>query len=371
MNVSDCSYVAKQYETSEQQEANESRWPASASTNIELLIGPYRAGKTLNLVSQVIDHTRQNPFDEILVLVPSQRYQQLFEKRLAQALSAPVSNDEEQLKSGIFGLRIVNFYKLCQIILRRYGKPFKVVPEQVRPAIISQVLTELSESGKIKGLSPIVNFTGTFQALLDLIDEFERSALSSTDVLARLEKTAQCDSKYMELARIYDAYSRRLEELGFVDQKGLAFAAREALFDAAPSQWFGLVAVDGFDRFNALQLHVLSGMARHSRKLEILFDYLPPQKDPECEYAWKESSFNDLIRILGSKLRITEMTSRTPAEERLERAVKVSRFRAIDRQFEMEEIARRIKEKLVREKMRSDQFLVVVRDLKSYSALTA
>lgn len=160
----------------------------------DLIIGPYRSGKTLALLDQIIDYCQANPFRESIILVPSRRYQQLLERRLHQALQA---KSAQSGTVGIVGLKVVNFQKLCELVLRRSGTAFRVIPQNVRPAIVSRCMVRLKEGLDLNHIAGMVNFTGTHQSVLDLIDEFERAALTPDDVIRRLEKTSQSDSRYM------------------------------------------------------------------------------------------------------------------------------------------------------------------------------
>lgn len=339
------------------QESNLVRQPA------ELIIGPYRAGKTELLLKQLVAFCEQNPLAEAIVLVPSQRYQMLLEKRLKEVLSA---NAHTAGQVGIVGVKILNFQKLCELILRRAGTAFRVIPEQVRPAIISRCMNRLKDAGELKHVAEMVSFTGTHQAVLDLIDEFERAALTPDDVIRLLEKTAERESRYMELARIYSVYKSELAAAGFTDQKGLAFAARELLHGDQLKWHAGLVCVDGFDRFNSLQLQVLSGLSKHCHSLKICFDYLQPADDAADEYSWKESSYVELIKTLGANFQSLPVPSGGDHPQR-----KIVKFRAIDRQFEMEHIARQIKVGLVQEGRSPGDYLVVSRNIKAYRAAIA
>lgn len=328
----------------------------------DLIIGPYRAGKTLALLDQIIEYCQSNLFRESIILVPSRRYQQLLERRLHQVLQ---SRTVESGKSGLVGLKVVNFQKLCELVLRRSGTAFRVIPQNVRPAIVSRCMVRLNEAGELKHIAGMVNFTGTHQSILDLIDEFERAALTPDDVIRRLERTSQSDSRYMELAKIYSAYKSELAQCGFDDEKGLAFRAREILYSNSFAMDLGLIAVDGFDRFNSLQLQVLAGLARHSEALKICFDYLPPEADLAQEYVWKEASYNDLLRTLGSTVNTMEMSAPVTVTRQCQK------FRAIDRQFEMEYIARQIKNGIVKAGRKASDYLVVSRNIRSYKAAIA
>ncbi|HEY9720160.1 MAG TPA: hypothetical protein V6C69_21960, partial [Trichormus sp.] len=229
-------------------------------------------------------------------------------------------------------------------------------------AIIARLLNDLKSEGQLETLAPILGFSGTHASLIELIDELQRAALSPADVLAKLEKTAQSESRYIELSRIYERYWQTLAERGYVDERGAAFAARQALSQSRQVLNLGFVAADGFDRFNPLQLHILEGLAGQASHTRICFDYLPPELDDKGDYVWKEQSFLEL----ESTFAIAERRMvKPPQDERKEPDIK--KVRLLDRFLECAEIARMIKQRIA-DGVKPEQILVVARSLSSYGA---
>jgi len=336
---------------------------AAVRRNTELILGPYRAGKTTLLLNQIMDYCQSNPLSESLIVVPSHRYKGLLERRLRKIF---LERSSKKAARGFVGLKIVTFQKLCEQILRKDGAPFKLVPQSVRPILIAKCMERLKEEGVLNHISGMVEFAGSQQSVLELIDEFERAALTPSDLVRLLEKTAHADSRYMELAHIYSAYTQELVQLKLTDEKGLAFRTREYLHCDAAKIEFGFVAVDGFDRFNTLQLQVLSGLSRYCHHLKVCFDYLSAQQDPLQEYVWKETSFLELNKTLAGHCRIKNMDR---AEVVAQRSTK--KFRAIDRQFEFDHIARLIKAGMLEEGRMPGDFIVVARNVKPYRSAIA
>jgi ATP-dependent helicase/DNAse subunit B len=298
---------------------------AAVSRTTELILGPYRSGKTTLLLNQIMDYCQSNPLSESLIVVPSHRYKGLLEKRLRKIF---LERSTKKAAKGFVGLKILTFQKLCEQVLRKEAAPFKLVPQNVRPILIGKCMERLKVEGVLNHVAGMVAFAGAQQSVLELIDEFERAALTPSDLIALLEKTAHADSRYMELAQIYAAYTQELAQAKLNDEKGLALRTREYLYSDTANLKFGFVAVDGFDRFNTLQLQVLSGLARYCQQLRISFDYLPAEEDTLQEYVWKETSFDELTKALAGVCRVKDM----PVRAGCERAI--NKFRAIDRQFE-------------------------------------
>lgn len=335
--------------------------PIRRTHPIDLLLGPYRSGKTWNVIQRILEIHRLDPFAETIVVVPSQRYQTVFEQRLVEALKERAASGAPE--RGLVGLRIMNFYHLAQMLFRNAGKSFRIVPEQIRPSIIGRVSGVLRENNELKALSGISSFIGTQQNVLGLIDEFERAALIPDEVLQQVELSAQTDSRYVELAKIYKRYWHELERLNLMDERQVAFGLRELLNSGQFEPSLQNIFIDGFDRFNKLQLQIFSELARFVNSMVISFDYAEQDGMIHPDYVWKETSYTALNSQLQGQFAI--QTFEAKESERIAKP-KVSRFSVTDRFFEMEEIARRVKQSIVVDHVAPQKILVVVRSLKNY-----
>lgn len=383
--------------------------------NIEVFTGPYRTGKSVKLLERLLDYLETNRPGEALLVVPSHRYRRLITERLLALVKKRQADGAAEHRDfpGVFGLKILSFYKLLEEILRKLGVSFRLMPERVRPVLLQQILLTMKAEGTLKAIDPIVEFNGTSQQIIELIDEFERAALSPADVISRLENNVESGSKYMELARIYERYWQELERLGYVDQRIVSFKLRERLTSVEDLELnLGFLAVDGFDRFNPLQLQAVQLLAPYCKKVEVLFDYLRPDDDPNNDYLWKDDSFKDLENILAGNLTlisavqpavstvapdvpvsktkrrrqggdadsalqlslfamadslgVTAPGDAPSVDGRPQRTYTVEKFRAMDRYFEMDFIASRIKQRLIKGEVAPSDMLVVIRDLKQY-----
>ncbi|PWT95810.1 MAG: hypothetical protein C5B53_10860 [Candidatus Melainabacteria bacterium] len=336
-----------------------------SAKSIDLLIGPYRSGKTQALLQRVVQQCLKNPEDGATIVVPSNRYRTLLEERLLHFSRGLAVNQASQFR-GFLGLRVLTFYQSCQRILKQYGVLKRIVPDTLRPSLIAHVLSRLKKQGQVNTLDAIAAFPGTPAALLDLVDELERSGNSPQQVLGRLELTAASDSQRFELAKVYQSYWESLDQIGYLDRRRLAYKLLEVLSDRSqqPADSLGFFAFDGFDRLNALQLHVIDAIANHTDTMLFSFDYLEAEDDKEVEYLWKEASFVELKSILGSKLRFIE-SARSSVEGKANSPV-VESFSAPDRYLEMTEVASRIKSAIKIGSKDLNKFLVVARSLEKY-----
>lgn len=334
--------------------------------DLELLVGTYRAGKTRALVHELLTFKKNNALEPVLVLVPSARYGRLFQEAINHALK------EDGNTAGLFSVEVMPFYHACLEELKKRRGETKVIPEEIRPALMSRVLSEMKAADEINSLAAIADFHGTPSAVLELIDEFQRAGLSPDDLLARLSRSACQESRFLELAQLYKRYTQKMQSLSCFDQKSVAMLCREVLFKKAKRE-FGLLIIDGFDRVSHLQAQIFSALSRCAEKTLISFDYpetrittIPASPcEPDAlaqsdeDYAWKESSYRELISNLAPKIRSM------PSAERAAIAVHCSS--SLDRFCEMRELVREVKIALTERKRSPDDLLVVIRSYDAYA----
>jgi ATP-dependent helicase/DNAse subunit B len=320
---------------------------STKTSSIDLVVGPYRSGKTSLALQELLEHVKANPFEPSLVVVPSSRYRVLTREKI-----------QSTLQNGIFGLQILTFDEVCKMVLDAQGTSYRTLPKALRPVLISRVLHEMAQKGDLKYLSPIRNFAGTHSALLELIDSFQKTALAPFDVQAKLKASASKDSYHLEIARVYQNYFHELDRIGYLDSKRIAFLAREILHSGVNNLRYGFFLVDCFDRLNPLQIQIFEGLARLSTKACIIFDYEDGEQFQK-EYQWKEENYKDLVTLLNPKITYANRSHYDYAP-----SVETSSFS--DRIAEIEATAWRLKEAIVREKRQPDELLVVARHIKPY-----
>ncbi len=324
--------------------------------SVELITGPYRAGKSMRLLRELVEYCQKAPLtgSPVILTVPSHRYKGLIEERIAAILK------EKGTESGLFGLTILPFYDLCHYLLRLTGNGFRLLGDGLRPAVLIKAMERSAKEERLTTLQNISHFAGTHAQILELIDELERAALTPTDVLSTLARAAASDSRYIELARVYQAYWQELETLSVYDERKLAFKTRE-IIAALPSGTLGIgiFAIDGFDRLNPLQLSIFSALSKQCQRTLIAFDYMEADTTGGgAEYAWKDKSIKGLREVFGT-VRETFMECSTASKAK--RILSSS----LDRCLEMEEVARDVKDCLLAGQPASE-IVVVARSLEPY-----
>jgi ATP-dependent helicase/nuclease subunit B len=326
---------------------------------IEVCIGPYRSGKTGRLLRELIDYKREHPLDQAMILVPSHRYGRMLQEQFHTLL-------KERSSNGIFGVEIVTVAQACQQIMKAAGSAAHVLPQDLCLRALSEALARMQSANELTHLKAICELPGTAGALYRLIEEFERAALPPSDVLRAVQSTAADAARHQELARIYQRYWERLEELACLDQKRVALRCRELLVKKqVPGLHLRWLMVDGFDRISPLQAEIIEGLSRHAVQTRIAFDYVLPEQrlqlDPQDdEYSWKDSSYGELRK----RFQVKPECIGIPGDGTRPRQFA---FSTLDLFAEMQETARRCKEAVCVRGIDPGQILVVARDLDNYA----
>lgn len=290
---------------------------------------------------------------EVWLVVPSKRYEKFIKGLIVQ-------NMKESGIKVVAGLRIFAFYDMCAQILRRSSVSFKLIPESLRATVVGRAMSNLQKRGELQNLEPVSEFKGTYAALLELIDEFQRAGLSPLDVMTKVTDTAFNESRYVELARVYGEYWSELDNLGYIDSRRLAFKCREVLALQENNLKIDTIAFDGFDRFNKLQMGVFNELAPHADHLKIVFDYDESDRE-NVQYIWKGPNYTDLMESFSS------------AEKRIFNKGEIAQapiecFRTVDRAFEMDHVVRLVKDAMVNEQVSGSEILVLVPSMRKYRA---
>jgi ATP-dependent helicase/DNAse subunit B len=326
----------------------------AVESNIQLILGSYRSGKTDLILNALLKHCKDHTLSETIVVVPSERYKSLLKKRILKLSkkNREQEQDGSSIISGIIGLRLLTFYQYCRLLLNRAGVFPRIVPDSVRPRIIQMLLEDARDNQAIASLAKVVRNPGAPQAILDLIDELQRAALSPKEVTARLERTAGYDAPQLAHAFLYDQYWQTLDRIDYLDEHRLAYKILELSSAEQLSRAPALVAFDGFDRFNPLQLQVIATSARLFEQIVISFDYLPAENDKKGEYEWKRKTYQQLITYLQPREAL--QPSRAVGQATLQV------FSSGDRYLEMCQIAALVKEAIVNRGVSREEILVVI-----------
>ena len=229
------------------------------TTPVELIVGPARSGKAARVLAAYADALRQSGPGGSLMLVPTVLRRRATETRLLAALGT----------DAILCPQVLTLPDLADRLLRAAGRTVRRIHELARRRVIRDCLDALSENDA-RPLGDIRAAPGLVDALDALFREL-KAARVEPDAFGRALAGPIRTPRNRLLARLYGAYQQRLQDLDVYDDQGLFWHAA-ALLDAGAFGPFGdlaLLAVDGFQRFDPAQLHVVAKVSERARRTVI------------------------------------------------------------------------------------------------------
>lgn len=264
---------------------------ADFSRRATILLGPAASGKTQRLVELLVG--KAPSIEPRWAILPDRTQVASFRRRIAAA-------------GGALGVSVGTFGDLFQEILARAGRPVAVTPEAARQRLLRLALRHLEGDGRLAYYQPIVRTPGFLEVMAEAIVELKRARVEP-EAVAELADTLEA-APLAELAHIYTEYQSRLADIAWTDREGLnqlaiqALTERPGLLADMP-----LIAIDGFDSFEAAQLGALTALSGSVQQLIVT---LPGNRSMErAAFRRFAIALDDLQRALPQ----AELIELTPA----------------------------------------------------------
>jgi ATP-dependent helicase/DNAse subunit B len=266
-----------------------------------------------------------------------------------------------------------------------------LILEIERYRLLRKVVAELKEARELEYFDLIADKPGLISALTGFIDELWRSG-TTPDAFAVIAKAR--NEKDRDIARIFAAYSNELTASEQTEPEGAGVLALEAIDRiAARSQGsqgekaalpFTLVAADGFNFYNAVQVKLLSRLATLGVEVVATLTYEENraihiwQGPTRARLAGHAAEVVNCMTMPGSVIDLAATRFMREAETAEESPVEqphpdsdrelIEIISAPDRLAEVRAVAREI-ERLVREeRFDLDEIAVICRSLHPYTA---
>ena len=221
---------------------------------INLLLAPAAHGKTQHALARIRVVRAEHPLTPIVVILPNHTQLAEFRRRFA-------------VLGGALGVSLFTFYGLYAELLARAGQPYPELDDPAQARLIRALVDDLAERGVLTHFAPLRARPGFAGALREAIEELKRARVFPEDFAAATRASPEQSRRSLgprleELAEIYSAYQRWLQDKHWADPEGLGWLAAEALEkDKTLGRELRLLVVDGFDEFNPTQLAVLAHLA--------------------------------------------------------------------------------------------------------------
>lgn len=349
---------------------------------MKLLIGPSNSGKTSQVISLLAAALGQRQNRPVLI-VPSERAAGEMKRRLDEA----VKGSDLVLPKQV----VTTFPAFYKTILQHANHYADLVLEIERYRLLRKVVAELNEAGELEYFDLIADKPGLITALAGFIDELWRSG-TTPDVFATFAKTRH--KKDRDVARIFAAYSTELIASEQTEPEGAGLLALNALEQIAArgndeqgeeaALPFSLVAADGFNFYNAVQVKLLSRLATLGVEVVASLTY----EENRAIHIWQgptrarlAAHATEVVNCTGtpesvidlaaiSFMRDDESEKKSPANESEPDSYKevIDIISAPDRLTEVRAVAREIERLIREERFVVDEIAIICRSLHLYTA---
>lgn len=228
--------------------------------NATLYAGSARAGKTQLLCERVADALERESPAHIVVIVPSPFLAREFRRRLLQATT-----------HGFLGLEILSLPELCHVLLSTAKVPCLEIGDTVQRQLLGTVVESLLADGVLRYYAPISLKPGFINVVSDFIAELKHGLIRPSEFSAVAGTRGDKDR---DLATIYDAYHRVLQEKQLADREGVMWLARDELAgDLQLGTPIDLLAIDDLEEPSPLQVELVTLLATRARETAITLTY--------------------------------------------------------------------------------------------------
>ena len=231
-----------------------------------LFVAPAATGKTHRCVGRVRAILADRPQATVHVVLPDRLQVAFFRRRLAEA-------------GGAIDVHVGTFSTLERAILNSAGIRKRVASSELVTRLTAGVVAELLAAGQLPHYRAIAQMPGFLNVVRARIDEFERACVTPEAVSELAAR--ESDPALNELGKVYGSYRQRLIASGWIDEPQLDLLAAEVLGQRPElvSSW-AMVAVDGFDSFDAAQRSVLAALAKAVPELLVTLPGTPDMGRP-------------------------------------------------------------------------------------------
>ena len=242
-----------------------------------------------DLLLQVSEEKRSNPFAPVAILLPTARVTQDLRERLGDSL----------------GVHLVQFYRLGQTILDEAGIPIQEMHDTAIRRLILTILLQMFSEGSLSSFAAVHNKPGFTEVLLSWVRELKSQGITPEEYAEFANQAG--NERDRQLAQVYGRYQAFMHQRAYSDADGLLWVAAEALEqDANLLKSPGALFVVGFDQFTPVQLRILQQLQGRFSVLELYLAWDAGRSESDRTLTRLAQTRDAILRNLACQVRQIE-----------------------------------------------------------------
>jgi ATP-dependent helicase/DNAse subunit B len=204
------------------------------------------------------------------------------------------------------GLNTATFDYLANAILRQAGeKAVQKISRTAQELIVTELVAKLQAAGQLPYFAALAAKPGFIKAMTSLLSQFGRSGVTVDEVTEAFKywehRDASHQEKDVEVARLYTAYRKYLQQHQLFDVEGLYRLAVAAVQKPGFTMPWEHLYFYGFYAYDTLQLEIIQALSKRA-SVKVALVYEP---DRPRVFAATENTLAALTGFLDQDTRIT------------------------------------------------------------------
>ncbi len=242
-----------------------------------------------DLLLQVNELKRGNPFAPVTVLLPTAR----------------VTQDLQEKLGDMLGVHLIQFYRLGQTILDEAGIPIQEMHDTAIRRLIRSILQEMFNEGSLSSFAAVHDKPGFTEVLLSWVRELKSQGITPEEYAEYANQSG--NERDRQLAQVYNRYQAFMHQHAYSDADGLLWVAAEALEqDANLLKSPGALFVVGFDQFTPVQLRILQQLQGRFSVLELYLAWDAGRSESDPALTRLAQTRDAILRNLACQVRQIE-----------------------------------------------------------------
>jgi ATP-dependent helicase/nuclease subunit B len=184
----------------------------------------------------------------------------------SRRVAADIRESLASAHAGLLGPGTISFDELAAEVVREAGLLVTPINAQQRRRLLRRLIDEAAAEKLLKHYAPLAATEGLTGLVDGAVAHLQRQGQAPADIRAR--GVRDDDAQAIDLALLYERYNDRLAGGQLVDAEAIVEVAAQSLATGAlPTLTWGLVVLDEFASFSALELRLLAEVSRRCDRM--------------------------------------------------------------------------------------------------------